>query len=35
MMYIFRNLFVLQECVNVDDFKNRNLFLTAKLFKQG
>ena len=22
-------------CSNVDDFNNRNLFLTAKLFKQG
>ena len=35
MMYIFRSLFVLQGCVNVDDFNDRNLFLTAKLFKQG
>ena len=29
MMYIFRSLFILQECSNVDDFNNRNLFLTA------
>ena len=31
MVYIFGNLFVF----NVDDFNNRNLFLTAKLLKQG
>ena len=31
--YIFLSLFVLQECVY--DFNNRNLFLTAKLLKQG
>ena len=30
MVYIFLSLFV-----NVDDFNNRNLFLTAKLIKQG
>ena len=37
MVYIFLSLFVLLECVliNVDDFNNRNLFLTAKLLKQG
>ena len=38
MVYIFHSLFVLQECVltsNVDDFNKRNLFLTAKLLKQG
>ena len=37
MVYIFLSLFVLLEyvCSNVDDFNNRNLFLTAKLLKQG
>ena len=37
MAYIFRNLFVLRECdcSNVNDFNNRNLFLTAELLKQG
>ena len=36
MMYIFRNLFVLQRvCSNVSDFNKRTLFLTAKLLKQG
>ena len=35
MVYIFLSLFVLRESSNVDDFNNRNLFLTAKLLKQG
>ena len=35
MVYIFLCLFVVQECSYVDDFNNRNLFLTAKLSKQG
>ena len=36
MVYIFLSLFVLLECVSYDeDFNNRNLFLTAKLLKQG
>ena len=35
IVYIFLSLFVLQECSNVDDFNNRNLFLTDKLLKQG
>ena len=35
MVYIFLSLFVLLECSNVQDFNNRNLFLTAKLLKQG
>ena len=35
MMYIYLRLFVLLECSNVDDFNKRNLFLTAKLLKQG
>ena len=30
-LFIFRSL----SCFNVDDFNNRNLFFTAKLFKQG
>ena len=34
MVYIFRNLFVLRVCSNIDDFNNRTLFLTAKLLKQ-
>ena len=33
MVYIFLSFFVLLECV--DGFKTRNLFLTAKLLKQG
>ena len=32
MAYIFLSLFV---CSNLADFNNRNLFLTAKLLKQG
>ena len=35
MVYIFLSLFVLLECSNVDYFNNTNLFLTAKLLKQG
>ena len=35
MVYIFLSLFVLRVCSYVDDFNNRNLFLTAKLLKQG
>ena len=36
MVYIFLSLFVFARvCSNVDDFNNRNLFLTAKLLKQG
>ena len=36
MVYIFLSLFVFPNvCSNVDDFNNRNLFLTAKLLKQG
>ena len=35
MVYIFLSLFVLLVCSNVDDFTNRNLFLTANLLKQG
>ena len=35
MVYIFLSLFVLLVCSNDDDFNNRNLFLTAKLLKQG
>ena len=31
MVYIFRA----RVCSNVDDYNNRNLFLTAKLLKQG
>ena len=34
MVHIFCNLFVLRECSNVDDFNNRNLFLTAKFLNQ-
>ena len=35
MVYIFLSLFVLLVCSYVDDFSNVNLFLTAKLLKQG
>ena len=35
MVYIFCDLFALRECSNVDYFNNRNLFLTAKLLRQG
>ena len=34
IVYIFLSLFA-RVCSNVDDFNNRNLFLTAKLLKQG
>ena len=29
MVYMFRSLYVLQVCSNVNEFNNRNLFLTA------
>ena len=33
-VYIFLSLFLFSRvCSNVDDFNNRNLFLTAKLLK--
>ena len=36
MVYIFFQLIrFARVCSNVDDFNNRNLFLTAKLLKQG
>ena len=35
IVYIFLSLFVARVCLNVDNFNNRNLFLTAKLLKQG
>ena len=35
MVYIFLSSFVLLVCSDVDDFNKRNLFLTAKLLKQG
>ena len=31
----FAFFFIIRVCSNVDDFNNRNLFLTAKLLKQG
>ena len=34
-VYIFPLIRFARVCSNVDDFKNRNLFLTAKLLKQG
>ena len=35
MVYIFFSLFVFARvCSNVDEFNNRNLFVTAKLLKQ-
>ena len=34
-VYIFQLKRFARVCSNVDDFKNRNLFLTAKLLKQG
>ena len=34
-VYIFQLIRFARECSNVDDFNNRNLFLTAKLLKQG
>ena len=33
--YISQVIRFARECSNVDDFNNRNLFLTAKLFEQG
>ena len=35
MVYIFHSFFSARVCSNVDHFNNRNLFLTAKLLKQG
>ena len=35
IVYTNRNLFVLQEYSHVDDFNNRNNFLTITLLKQG
>ena len=37
MVYIFLTQLIrfTRVCSNVDDFNNRNLFLTAKLLKQG
>ena len=35
IMYTFRNLFVSLQYKYVDDFNNRNTFLTSKLLKQG
>ena len=34
-VYIFQLIRFARVCSNVDDFNNRNLFLTAKLLKQG
>ena len=34
-VYIFQLIHFARVCSNVDDFKNRNLFLLAKLLKQG
>ena len=35
MVYIFLSLFVFARvCSNVDDFNNRNIFLTAKLLNK-
>ena len=34
-VYISQLISFAKVCSNVDDFQNRNLFLTAKLFKQG
>ena len=34
-VYIFQLICFARVCSNVDDFNNRNLFLTAKLLKQG
>ena len=34
-VYISQLIRFARVCSNVDDFKNRNLFLTAKLLKQG
>ena len=34
-VYISQLIRFARVCSNVDDFNNKNLFLTAKLFKQG
>ena len=34
-VYISQRIHFARVCSNVDDFNNRNLFLTAKLLKQG
>ena len=34
-VYISQLIRFSRVCSNVDDFNNRNLFLTAKLFKEG
>ena len=34
-VYISQLISFARACSNVDDFNNRNLFLTAKLLKQG
>ena len=34
-VYISQLIRFTRVCSNVDDFNNRNLFLTAKLFQQG
>ena len=34
-VYISQLIFFTRVCLNVDDFNNRNLFLTAELLKQG
>ena len=34
-VYISQLVCFARECSNVDDFNNRNLYLTAKLLKQG
>ena len=34
-VYILQLIRFARECSNVDDFNNRNLFLAAKLLKQG
>ena len=34
-VYISQRFRFARVCSNVDDFNNRNLFLTAKLLKQG
>ena len=34
-MYIYQLIRFARVCTNVDDFNNKNLFLTAKLLKQG
>ena len=34
-LYISQLIHFARVCSNVDDFNNRNLFLTAKILKQG